>query len=196
MTEKIISMYITMMPVILAGILNMIVVKQSWFKKYAKPIDRNTKLKDAKRIFGDNKTGLGIFTMILCSIVTHVFWGLLCRIWSYGQLSNKLYIQYENTIIYNIAVGILMGLAYMIFELPNSFIKRRLEIPDGKTVTGIKGKLFFIIDQIDSMFGVILVLKLLSNITWIQYVNYVILGGLTHISVNIVLYKLKIRRNL
>lgn len=196
MTEKIISMYITMMPVILAGILNMLVVKQSWFKKYAKPIDCGAKLKDAKRIFGDNKTGLGIFTMILCSIVTHVFWGLLCGIWGYGQSINQLYILQKNTVAYNMIVGFAMGVSYMIFELPNSFIKRRLEIPDGKTVTGIKGKLFFIIDQIDSMFGVILALKLLSNITWIQYANYVILGGLTHISVNIVLYKLKIRRNL
>ena len=89
-----------------------------------------------------------------------------------------------------------MGLAYMIFELPNSFIKRRIDIPDGKTVKGFRGTIFFIVDQIDSMLGVMLVLKLLSNITLFQYIHYVMLGGLTHIAINIILYKLKIRRNL
>jgi hypothetical protein len=93
-------------------------------------------------------------------------------------------------------VGTVMGVAYMLFELPNSFIKRRLEIPDGKTERGVKGKIFFVIDQLDSMFGVILVLVVVSKISLLQYINYVLLGGLTHICVNLVLYKLKIRRNL
>ena len=196
MMKTILTMYITMMPVILAGISNMVVVKRNWFKKRAKPMDGGKELKDGKRIFGNNKTWLGFLTMIGCSIVTHVVWGLICRLFTDMQNMNQLYSCYENTLLYNIIVGAIMGAAYMIFELPNSFIKRRLDIPDGKTERGLKGKLFFVIDQLDSMFGVILVLAVASKISFLQYINYVLLGGLTHICVNLILYKLRIRRNL
>ena len=196
MMKTILTMYITMMPVILAGISNMVVVKRNWFKKRAKPMDGGKELKDGKRIFGNNKTWLGFLTMIGCSIVTHVVWGLICRLFTDMQNMNQLYLCYENNLLYNIIVGAIMGAAYMIFELPNSFIKRRLDIPDGKTERGFKGKLFFVIDQLDSMFGVILVLAVASKISLLQYINYVLLGGLTHICVNLILYKLRIRRNL
>ena len=128
--------------------------------------------------------------------MTHVVWGLFCTVFAKVHAMNQLYLYYDNTLLYNIAVGIGMGIAYMLFELPNSFIKRRLEISDGKTEKGVKGKIFFVIDQLDSMFGVILVLAAVSKIGLLQYINYVLLGGLTHICVNLVLYKLKIRRNL
>ena len=196
MLNTIAQMYITTLPVILAGILNMICVKQKWFKRIAKPLDRGVKLKDGKRIFGDNKTDLGIFTMIMCSIITHIIWGLICGVWEYGQSINQLYSLNQNKITYNILVGFVMGTAYMLFELPNSFIKRRLEIPDGKTSTGIKGKLFLVIDQIDSLFGVALVLVILSRITIGAYFNYIIIAGATHLIFKWLLYKLKIRRNL
>ena len=196
MIKTIFTMYITMMPVILAGVSNMVVVKQKWFKNIAKPMDNGKVLKDGKRILGNNKTWLGFFTMVVCSIITHLAWGLLCKISDGLYAMNQLYLYYDNSLLYNLLVGAVMGVAYMLFELPNSFIKRRLEIPDGKTERGVKGKIFFVIDQLDSMFGVILVLVVVSKISLLQYINYVLLGGLTHICVNLVLYKLKIRRNL
>lgn len=195
MVERIISMYITMMPVIIGGILNMVIVKQKWFKDRALPIDFYSNWKDGKRIFGNNKTYLGIFTMILSCILTYIIWGIICKNISIMQELNETYLIKENNIGNNIVFGALMGIAYMICELPNSFIKRRIDIPDGKTVDGLKGTIFFVVDQLDSMFGVILVLYAVSKITLIQYISYVLLGGITHIAVNLLLYKLKIRRN-
>lgn len=174
----------------------MFVVKQNMFKKYAKPLDRNITLKDGKRIFGNNKTLLGILSMIICSIITHVIWGIMCGIVPFLHYNNMLYLNNKNTITYNIVIGAIMGFAYMICELPNSFIKRRINIPDGKTVQGIKGKIFFIIDQIDSMFGIMLVLMILVKFNLLYYILYIIIGGVTHIIVNLILYKFKIRRNI
>ena len=65
MIKTICTMYITMMPVILAGVSNMVVVKQRWFKNRAKPMDHGKVLKDGKRLWGNNKTWLGFFTMIV-----------------------------------------------------------------------------------------------------------------------------------
>lgn len=189
-------MYITTLPVILAGILNMLVVRRKWFKDRARPIDGGRLLGDNKRIFGDNKTGLGIVTMVVCSMATHVVFGILCKNMVYLQSLNQLYLYHENTPGYNLFVGAVMGLAYMGFELPNSLIKRRLGIGEGETQKGVKGRIFLVIDQIDSLFGVIFVLVILAGISVKQYFGYIALGGLTHFTVNLILYKLRIRRNL
>ena len=80
----------------------------------------------------------------------------------------------------------------MFFELPNSFIKRRLDIKPGKTTN----LFFFVFDQIDSLIGVMLVLFFTSDINLWIYLCYVGLGGLTHIVINLILYKLRVRKNL
>ena len=89
-----------------------------------------------------------------------------------------------------------MGLAYVVFELPNSFIKRRLKIKPGKTAKGIKGMIFFLIDQIDSIIGVTLVLCIWYKMTAFQFLLFVFLGAITHIVINLFLYYIKIRKNI
>ena len=56
--------------------------------------------------------------------------------------------------------------------------------------------MFFVIDQIDSLIGVFLVLMYLTGISFYEYINYLILGGITHIVVNLVLWIVKVRVNL
>ena len=185
------GMYITMMPVILAGIFNMIFVKTGFYKRHRIPIDGGHVYRDGKRIFGDNKTWIGFLSMIIISMITTILWGYLCTCFSFGNL-NELYRIYDNTVLYNAGVGFYLFFSYMLFELPNSFIKRRLSITPGKT----ENRLFFVIDQIDSLIGVMLILFLVSGISVWKYLFYIFLGGFTHISVNFILYKLKVRRNL
>lgn len=187
-------MYVTLMPVIFAGILNMLFVKSSLYRKFKSPIDRGKCLSDGRRIFGDNKTWIGFAGMIVSNMISQVLWGLVCGAWLSSW--NYIYEYHENTVQFNLSIGAVFGLVYMVSELPNSFIKRRLEIPDGKTVSGIKGRIFFVVDQVDSLFGVVLVLAALYPMPWWQYWFYILLGGGTHIAVNLVLYKLKIRKNL
>ncbi|ETP72970.1 CDP-diglyceride synthetase [Lachnospiraceae bacterium JC7] len=189
--KMILGMYITLMPVILAGILNMIFVKTPLYKRCKYPIDGGRCLRDGKRIFGDNKTWIGFFSMIVISIVTSVIWGAICNVTGLEEM-NELYLFYRNDFWYNVSVGAYFGFSYMLFELPNSFVKRRIDIEPGKT----SNTLFFVIDQIDSLFGVMLILFITSRIPVWKYFLYIFVGGFTHISVNLVLYKLKVRRNL
>lgn len=193
--NTIIGMYLTLGSVIIAGILNMVFVKTKLYKNNAFPIDSGRYLSDGKRILGDNKTIIGFISMIVFNILAQVICGL---IYTNNTLNYELEIYYilNNTILNNIIIGFLFGLAYMIFELPNSFIKRRLNIKSGKTDKGIKGVIFLIIDQIDSLIGVVIVLNIISNISVIKSIAYIALGAFTHISVNFILYKLKIRKNL
>lgn len=191
----IVNMYITMLPVILGGVINMIFTKTPFYRKYKYPIDGYRNWKDKKRIFGDNKTWIGLLSMSIACMLVQVIWGQLCdAIGIVGR--NELYRVHENTVLFNMYVGFLFGLVYMLMELPNSFIKRRLSISPGMTEHGIKGRIFFVIDQIDSLIGVMLVLACFTPMSIWKYWGYIILGGFTHISVNFVLYQLKIRRNL
>lgn len=192
----IIKMYVTLMPVIFAGILNMIFTKTKLYKIHRQPMDKNKLLKDGKRLFGDNKTWIGFCSMTLFGLSMQMLWGVLCNNITFLGDNNYLYLNHSNTILYNGIVGFLLGLSYMVFEIPNSFIKRRINITPGKTTKGIIGILFFIIDQIDSLFGVALILSLFYEMTLFQYFMYIIVGGVTHILVNLILYKLKIRRNI
>lgn len=189
----IVGLYITMLPLILSGIVNMLFVKTPIYKKYKIPIDCNKNWIDGKRIFGDNKTFIGFISMIVFCIIFQILWGYvgeLCQLNS----QNDWYLVYSNLIGYNVVSGFLVGLFYMLFELPNSFIKRRINIIPGKTDKGIKGVVFFVIDQIDSLIGVFLVLKLLSGIAWSKYFLYLLVGGLTHITINLMLWLWGIRQ--
>lgn len=188
-------MYLTMLPLIFGGIANMIFTKTKIYKKYKYPIDCNKNAWDNKRIFGDNKTCIGFLSMILFCILFQVLIGFLCNSFSINQY-NELYLVHKNTIFLNVLFGFLIGFIYMISELPNSFIKRRLDIEPGKTINGIKGIIFFIVDQIDSLIGVMFVLFLFSNFSILKYFGYVTLGAVTHIMINLVLYFTKVRKNI
>lgn len=192
----ILKMYITLMPVILAGIFNMVFTKTALYSKLRKPIDGGRKLKDGKEIFGKNKTWIGFFSMILFGVISQILWGYLCNQVPFLQDKNYIYYNTENTFLNNVIIGAMLGFAYVICELPNSFIKRRLDITPGKTKNGFIGKLFFIIDQIDSIIGVTFVLSFWYKMPLYQFFLFIALGGITHIVVNLILYTVKIRKNI
>lgn len=191
----IINMYVTLMSVIFAGVLNMVFCKTKVYKALRSPIDGGKKLKDGNYIFGENKTWIGFFSMIVFGILSQVIWGLVCK--SDALIGrNYVYSNISNTVINNILIGALFGFMYVICELPNSFVKRRINIKPGKTDSGLKGKIFFIVDQIDSLIGISLALSFLYPMPVYQFFLYILLGGITHITVNLILYYTKIRKNI
>lgn len=186
--------YITMMPLIFGGILNMLFTKTSIYKNLKSPIDKGVILSDGKRLFGDNKTWIGFFSMIFFCIISQILWGFVCKIKAVNAL-NDLYRVYDNSVLFNCVSGFIIGFVYMICELPNSFIKRRLNIDSGKTDKGLKGIVFFVIDQIDSLIGVFALFCLFTSNGLNVFMCYLLVGALTHIIINLILYKLRVRRN-
>mgnify|MGYP001393277506 CR=1 FL=1 len=91
--------------------------------------------------------------------------------------------------------GVLLGFGYALFELPNSFLKRRLDITPGKTISGGWKAFFIFLDQADSIFGCALVVWLFYDLGIGLYLLYVLIGALTHIIVNMLLYVCKLRKN-
>lgn len=189
----ILKMYITMLPVIIAGTLNMLFVRTPLYRRLNRPMDGGGTLRDGRRVFGDNKTWAGFFGMIIFGAAAQALWGGVCA--GFPELC-PIYSRFANTLPFNLAAGAAMGFAYVLFELPNSLVKRRLDIPSGKTARGFKGAVFFVVDQVDSLLGVGGVFAALFPMTVWEYFAYILLGAGTHIAVNAILYAARIRKNL
>lgn len=195
MIENIICMYVTLMPPIIAGILNMIWCKLPILNRLKTPIDLGKNFVDGKRIFGDNKTYKGLVGYVFLNILTGICWGVLCQSLDIEKF-NYLYMNNENTILFNLMLGILLGLGYALSELPNSFLKRRLDIEPGKTISGFKKIFFIFLDQADSVFGCTLVVAMFYPMSIVFYLMYVLVGSATHLIMNMLLYFMKLRKNM
>lgn len=189
------QMYITLIPAIMAGVLNMVWCSLPLGKKLNWPIDAGRNLPDGKRIFGENKTWKGFFGMPVLGALCFILWGLLCNAHPFLLSNSYLYESYANTVPYNAVMGLAAGLAYALCELPNSFLKRRLDIRPGKPAEAGWKLLFIFLDQADSVFGVVLVVALVYPMDIGFYLLYVLLGAATHIVMNLLLFLLRLRKN-
>ncbi|MDD7267743.1 MAG: CDP-archaeol synthase [Lachnospiraceae bacterium] len=192
---NILSMYVTMLPTILGGITNMIFTKTGFYRRHRRPLDGGFCLKDGRRLFGDSKTVIGFCSMAVFTMLWQVLWGLICAGAGWNEI-NDLYRNLPNTVLVNLLNGMMFGIAYMLFELPNSLIKRRLDISAGQPGGSVKKIIFFMVDQFDSMFGVIGWLLVVAGLRTGEFFGYLLLGGLTHVAVNALLILLRIRKHL
>ena len=78
-----------------------------------------------------------------------------------------------------LAGGFVVGLAYVAFELPNSFLKRRLNIAPGAG----SGPVFFALDHLDSALGCAIAFLALG-VAWPVVATGLVLGPLIHTGVN------------
>jgi hypothetical protein len=88
--------------------------------------------------------------------------------------------------------GFILGLAYMIFELPNSFLKRRLGIAAGENA-GKHRIAFSMLDKMDSAIGVVLTYLLLGYCTWQVALWLLLIASATHIVVSALLVMLRLK---
>lgn len=97
--------------------------------------------------FGANKKWRGLVSLPLaCVVSTLILQFLETQLFSNSglpiQLSDFNYLEY----------GLLVGFVFNLSELPNSFVKRRLQIPPGDE----NSKIFYFIDHMDSTYGVLI----------------------------------------
>jgi hypothetical protein len=125
-----------------------------------RPIDRGRSFR-GKRIFGDNKTWRGLVVVSLGTAIGFSLQSLLLhRIASIRSIE-----LYDYAFFKSVALGLGVGVAAMLSELPNSFIKRRFEIAPGSVAGGLKGVIFYVYDQIDFLLGSWLVLAIVAPVT-------------------------------
>lgn len=141
-------------PIALAGLTQVAVIKLGGLKSLAaRPLDFGATLQ-GRRLFGDNKTWRGVVVMVGATAV----WAAACE-WLAAVCHWPVGGAVPFEAVHPFSWGALAGLGYVAGELPNSFIKRRLEIAPGAAArAGAARWAFWTIDQVDSLAGVLIFL--------------------------------------
>ncbi|MEC4894069.1 MAG: CDP-archaeol synthase [Oscillatoria sp. PMC 1051.18] len=123
----------------LAGVWEALLWKSSWFQFCNYPIN--------VQVFGENKKWRGLITLPLTHLVS---------VFVFQYLETELFHFPASLICFSslnlVSYGLLVGLIFNLSELPNSFLKRRLNIPPGDE----SNPLFYLLDNLDSTYGTLL----------------------------------------
>lgn len=172
------QIWLLALPLVVGGIIHMVVVKMDILSYLKKPIHH--------RWFGSNKTWRGFVVMPIATWPGVV---LSRHIEMLAETTSPVFIPHSS-----FALAILLGLAYCLAELPNSFLKRRMGIQEGQTSP--RYKWYFIIqDQADSAIGCLIVYKLMMPLSWSVFWGTIFIGTFVHLFFNVLLFTFKLRKN-
>ncbi len=169
------------------------VAQTAWFKsprsaRFALPLDGGRTLR-GRRLLGANKTWKGFVVMVpaamlafsLLGAAAHALPGVAEGLWPLTPL------QYAG-------LGGCAALGFMLGELPNSFLKRQLDIAPGAAPESAWGRwLCFAVDRIDSIVGMLVAVSLLVPLGWQGWLLVLGLGPAIHWLFNVALYALGVK---
>lgn len=176
MAELLLVWYLQI-PVIVGGVLHMVAVSRNWWPALAVPVHRG--------LFGANKTWRGF---VLVPLFTAAGAALLVPV--------ELLLGEEAPVgaLAWLPAGCLAGLGYMLGELPNSFLKRRLGIAPGATPE--RGRQFFVLmDQLDSGIGVALAYAIVPGLSLTGVLVFIVSFPFTALGVKRLLYMARLKAN-
>ena len=169
-------------PVVIAALVHVIVLKFRWLEPLRIPLDGGASWR-GRRLFGDNKTVRGAVVMIGVSAIVAVLQGAF-------RIPRLEYFDYQDANL--LALGLLLGIGFVVGELPNSFIKRQLGVAPGAHA----GVWHTLADQLDSVIGALLTLSFL----WIPplrvWIVALVMGTGLHMAVNGVFVLLGVKRHI
>ncbi len=182
-----------LLPLIITNVAHMVLVKRNGWAGLSIPIHQ--------RAFGANKTWRGV---VFVSVVNAVCFGLIN--FPGGVLLSHLGGNYYdaqfpdlsswhgwNHVVFQAWLGWVYGMAYVLFELPNSWIKRRMGIAPGATAT--RGAVWFtLLDKTDSALGVSLVFCVLRDFSWWDALLFFVTASALHFLFSWILYLRKIKK--
>lgn len=144
------------LPFVLAGLIHIAIIKYGFLKSFARiQLDGGAKI-SGQPIFGQNKTLRGAVIVILSTMLFFMLEGIAAR---HSSFIARLAIV-DIDVVPSIGWGALLGVGCILGELPNSFLKRRLKIePGAESRNGFLKAFFWVMDQIDSLLGVIILAR-------------------------------------
>ena len=162
-------------------------MKFKWLAFLARPIDGGRMFR-GRRLFGANKTYRGVIAVGLGAAAGFGIQTILHQTTSARHLALIDY-----SCLNWFPLGFAAGVAAMLSELPNSFIKRQLGIAPGTAGSGVTGVLFYLLDQVDLLLGVWLVLAFIVEITLMRVLWSIVFLFFAHQVMTIAGYALGMR---
>lgn len=149
--EAMVQAAVLFAPLLFAGVLAAVVIKWDLLAWSRRPIDGGLAVR-GKRLFGDNKTWRGLLVAVVGSAVFAVLQAR-CPLAALDVRTLTDWTLTDWDGVPAALFGALMGLGAVLGELPNSFTKRQLGIGPGKSTKGPLSILFYVLDQVDLLFG-------------------------------------------
>lgn len=149
-----------LIPLLGGAVFHGLCMKFGWFGFLARPVDGGMAFR-GKPLFGPNKTVRGI----LCVGAGTSFVCGLQATWLHGAPSFRSLELFDYSQVNGWLLGFALGTAAMLSELPNSYVKRRLNISPGGAARGAALPLFYLFDQLDLLLGVWVMLAFVSAVT-------------------------------
>ena len=183
-----------LIPLIVSNVLHMVLVKKNGLTSLCIPLNST--------LFGPNKTLRGFLFVPFVN-------GILYLVvnwpggWLLSGLSSEYYLQQEinigdinflNLLLMQASIGAVYGLFYMLFELPNSWIKRRMGIASGESSTRFRW-FFTLLDKTDSAIGVSLFFGFLNDFNIEMMFQFFICASSLHFGISGLLVLSKIKKS-
>ena len=174
-------------PILPAAIAHGLCVKYDWLNGLKRPLDFGLKFR-GKRILGDHKTlRAPLIYVFICTS------GTMIQAWLQREGSLPQWLFLADYQAYGFVVGILLGLGMAVGELPNSFLKRQMDVAPGNKKGGPWGIIFFLLDQVDLAIGIWVFLFLLMRPSWLLVAWSLLLTIVLHVVISSVGYLLGMR---
>jgi hypothetical protein len=178
------------LPVTLAGLTHVLALKRNVLPQLADVrLDGGLELR-GRPLFGANKTLRGALIMIAASIVWTTIVDVLQR--GLGLDDSIRFVARDQ--LGSLGLGLGLGIAYIVGELPNSLIKRQLDIGPGEAAKGVLGRVFWLLDQIDSTLAVLVFLSCYRVPSLGMALSLLIVTVLVHPSVAAIMVALGLKR--
>lgn len=172
-----------------AGAVHVLWLRSRLSRRFAWPVDGGIEFR-GRRLFGENKRVCGF--MVLPPVAALLFMLLGgARDLMPGAFGDGLW---PLTPWQYAGLGLVSGLAFMLAELPNSFIKRQLDIAPGQSPSQAWLRpVVLVIDRYDSVLGVLLALSLLVPVPFATWILVLLIGPLLHAAFSIVMHAIGIK---
>jgi CDP-2,3-bis-(O-geranylgeranyl)-sn-glycerol synthase len=170
---------------VMAGLVQSCWLRSRWSSRYfGAPLDARRTL-GGRRILGDNKTYRGFVGMIPATGLSFLTLRMLVELLPETQRSGLWQLTWSGYLF----LGCWVGFGFMLGELPNSFVKRRIGIaPGAAPMDGWSKVTCFLIDRLDSILGGLLALAIVVSVPAFTWIVILIVGPVFHWSFNLLLF--------
>ena len=165
------------------------VAQTAWFasplsRAFAVPLDGGLRFRQ-RRLFGANKTIRGFVVMVPAAAASFALLAAItpasAGLWN---LSTGWFA----------VLGAAAGFGFMAGELPNSFVKRQLNIlPGAAPFERVSSAIQFVADRLDSGLGMLLAMTVLVPMPWQTWAVVLIIGPAIHWVFSVVMFHLGLK---
>lgn len=173
----------------MAGLMHSAWLRSSLSQRFAIPLDGGRTIR-GRRVFGENKTVRGFAVMVPAAALSFAgIAALLAR--NDGAVPASIW---ALSIAQYAALGAWAGFAFMLAELPNSFVKRQLDIAPGQAPdTRTAALVCFAVDRLDSIVGMLVAVALVVPAPQAMWGWVILLGPGIHWAFSILLFRLGVK---